>query len=172
MSNTTLTWFGPVLLALAAFGCTGGGGGTTPYTPPDPVPVTQPAEPNLAGLPLSEEGNPIFIATEQTEISVDTSQRGPTSALASCMAVIEQCWREQGLNADNQVRVMDLCERSAPTCATAEPWNEAPCCPAACWDRYEAGRAAGQEPAAVEDEIYYGADPCIAGVPPTTGGTP
>lgn len=175
-SRRMVTW-GPLLVGLLALGCGDEGGadagadtGSVGYVPPDPVPVTLPPEPDVSGLPLNEEGNPVVIDTGDVEISIDPSRRGPVSALAACMAVIERCWEEQGLNADNRITIMDVCARSAPTCSTDEPWNETACCPAACWERFEAGRRAGRDPHAVEREIYFGSDPCIPGVPPATGG--
>ncbi len=169
MKRWSALW-APMLFLLTAFGC--GGGGGTPFTPPDRVPVTIPPEPDLSQLPLNAEGHPVVVQTDQVEISIDTSQRGPTNALAACMAVIEQCWVDQRRSAVNRIEIMDRCERSAPTCATDEPWNETACCPAACWQRYEAARFAGQDPTAIEDEIYFGSDPCIPGLGAAVGGTP
>ena len=164
MNKRTLAWFGPALLALTAFGCGGGGSGNVPYTPPTPVAVTQPTPPDLSALPTDESGHPVLISTGPGALTIDTTDRGPTQAQAACLAVIGRCWEDQGLTRDTRVTAMDLCERSAPTCATAEPWNEAACCPASCWDRYEQGRLAGQDPNTIEEEIYFGADPCIPGL--------
>lgn len=166
MFKTLVPWC-PALLSLVAFGCGGGGGGNTPYTPPAPVAVNQPPAADVSGLATNDDGNPVLIATHQAEISIDTTQRGPMQALASCLAVLEQCWRDQGLTEANHVGVMDLCERSVPTCTTSEPWNEeTACCPEECWTRYDAGRSAGQDPTTVEEEIYFGDTPCVHGATP------
>jgi len=135
-----------------------------PYAYPKPVKVTIPAPPDLSGLPTDAAGRRVLIDTGAVELAVDTTYRGPSTALATCLEVIGQCWDDQHMTADNLVAVKDLCERSAPVCATQQPWNEAPCCPASCGERYKQLRIACKGTETAEKEVYFGDNPCIPGL--------
>ena len=56
-------------------------------------------------------------------LAVSAQVRYRTSALGACTRWITSC-------VDPTSRSLDDCARSAPPCATAQPWEEPDCCPA------------------------------------------
>lgn len=138
--------------------CAGG----APYKTPQRVEVPPPPTPDVSGLPKDANGRPVLIQTPQGAITLEKQdKRTPLNVLAACSVLITRCVKPGE-------RDLDACFMSAPRCASARPWEDSnykPCCPQACWQRYEARRKAGATPIAALDLTLYGGDgaapPCI-----------
>jgi hypothetical protein len=97
----------------------------TGWMPPeDTVAVEQPQKIAQEDLPHDAAGRPIEILV---------SKRGPMTVVAACSAMVSTCSHK---SADPRGSI-DACFKSAPRCATDQPWQEeGACCPQTCWQKY------------------------------------
>jgi hypothetical protein len=126
-----------------------------------------PAVPPLSdALPRDARGRPILAPAEEVGLVIDPpSSRGPIDALAACAALVAHCVSPPD-------RSLDACMLSAPRCSTERPWDEAACCPSACWDAYETERRAGAIPIHAFRRTLFREGRCIPGLAERLGGTP
>ena len=123
-------------------------------------PVSIPPEgssPDLTGYPVDDQGRPIL--AQGSNFYLVEREPDPLTALSSCTAMIVRC-----VDPAVRGRSLDACVISPARCATAQPWLEAPCCAAACVDRYEALRTGGTPPITAFRAAFYGAPSCAPGV--------
>lgn len=132
----------------------GGIGKQVAYSVP-PVPADF-----LAGLPKNEKtGNSVVIEVQGLSLEYDATKKDQLTAIASCTGWIAACFKPGE-------REIDDCARSVPTCKTATPWLETePCCPSACFERYQAARLAGRPSALAVIDNYVKDKACF---PPDT----
>ncbi len=143
--------------------CRAGGSGpkcpvgtTLPFEPPPPQ------DPTTLDLPALPNGHLLVLAIPGAQLELDPTLRTPVTALGACTRWIASCV--------DATRRLDDCARSAPPCATDEPWNEAtPCCPATCFDAYQTARRAGAEPIAAARQTYFADASCFPGVAAARG---
>jgi hypothetical protein len=121
----------------------------TPPPPPDLVALGVPAY-DLRSYHLS--------ANADGDLLLDAEVRDPLTALGRCTGWIAACVAPPE-------RTLDDCARSAPACATAEPWLETDaCCPAACFTAYEALRRDGSAPLRALRAAYFEDGSCFPGL--------
>lgn len=130
------------------------------FTPPvDPDPAAAPLPKNAAGQLRLTPGAPV-------EIVWAPPTPGPMTALSQCTRWISSCVAPPA-------RTVDDCARSVPVCKTNEPWNEAACCPQACFDRYVAARKSGTKDVDAFSATYFDKnDNCIPGISALVKGKP
>lgn len=109
------------------------------------------------GVPRLPDGRFFVIAIPGASLAIDPTLRTPVTALGACTRWITAC-------VDPAARSLDDCTRSAPPCATDRPWEEPACCPAACFDAYQAARRGGAEPLAAFSAVYFRDASCFPGV--------
>lgn len=129
-----------------------------PYARPDTVDVPALPDVSLEGLPRDDAGNVIGARSEEGQVVLVPGDGGPLQVLARCSSLVTRC-------VSPGVRTLDECMISAPVCTTAAPWNEPPCCPAACATQYEALRRMGNAPVRSFDRALFGEPSCVAGIP-------
>lgn len=115
-------------------------------------------DPALLALPRNDAG--VMALTPGVPLGVGWAPPapGPMTALAACTRWITGCVSPPD-------RTVDDCARSVPACKTPRPWDEAACCPQACFDRYVAARAAGKTDTDAFTGAYFDrADNCVPGV--------
>jgi beta-lactam-binding protein with PASTA domain len=119
-----------------------------------PISFTPPPLPDgatiAAALPTNASGNPVLVEIPgEASIVLVPGPPRPVRAVVSCSRWITTCY------SPNEGRTLDDCARSAPVCATQEPWKEvAPCCPQACYQQYSAKRLSGDAPKKALMEVY------------------
>jgi hypothetical protein len=122
------------------------------FTPP-PLP-----DPATLGLPASGAGTYLLTRAPGVELRLDPNLRDPVTAVARCARWITLC-------VSPPERTLDDCTRSAPHCATDEPWLEsAECCPASCFAAYEVQRAAGVSPMLALERVLFDDGACVPGL--------
>ena len=138
-----------------------------PYRRPQPVVVPPLPEADLSGLPKDAQGRPVLSQSGGAALVLDKPAKlQPVNVLAACSALVTRCYKPGE-------RELDACFMSVPRCASAKPWDDpayTPCCPAQCWQQYEARRIAGMpSQAALHATLFGGRDggagaeaPCIA----------
>lgn len=131
----------------------------SPYRRPAAVVVPPLPKVDLSGLPKDANGNPILMQGTGGSIVAAESRRGPINVLAACSVLVTRCVVPGS-------RTLDACFMSAPRCTTSRPWEEEPCCPPACWERYEALRIAGEWPMDAYDQTLFGGDDMRGGCVP------
>jgi len=109
------------------------------------------------GVPRLPDGRFFASAIPGASLAIDPTLRTPVTALGACTRWIAAC-------VDPAARSLDDCARSAPPCATDRPWEEPACCPAACFDAYQAARRGGAEPLATFSSVYFRDASCFPGV--------
>jgi hypothetical protein len=129
-----------------------------PYVRPDTVDVPSLPDVSLEGLPRDDAGNVIGARSEEGQVVLVPGDAGPLQVLARCSSLVTRC-------VSPGVRTLDECMISAPVCATATPWNEPTCCPAACATQYESLRRMGNAPVRSFDRALFGEPSCVAGIP-------
>jgi len=123
-----------------------------PYQRPRAVAMPPLPPVDLSSLPTDAAGNPILVPGEGASIVAVKGPPGPLNVLAACSALVTRCVHPG-------IRSLDACFMSAPRCADARPWAAQPfvvCCPATCWESYEALRIAGKTPLAAYDKALFG----------------
>jgi hypothetical protein len=118
-----------------------------------------PARPDIesAGLPLTDNGEPIAMATAGAALVVDETLRDPITAIGACANWVLDCFSPGE-------RTLDTCFRSAPVCGLDQPWLEdEPCCPAQCFDRYREARTRGLAEYPAFDEVLFVDMSCVPG---------
>jgi hypothetical protein len=111
------------------------------------------------------DGVLLLIDTPRAQVGWKRPDPGPLTAAAACSGWITSCV--------GPGRSLDDCARSAPTCATGQPWNEPACCPADCFARYSTARLSGTKDAAAFLAVYLDdTGTCIPGLAPLVRGTP
>ena len=133
-----------------------------PYSRPDAVDVPSLPDVSFGDARRDDAGNVIAAQTEQGAIVLVPGEGGPIHVLARCAALVSHC-------VEGATRTLDACMASAPTCTTATPWSEPPCCPAACAMQYETRRRAGDAPLRAFDRTLFGEPSCVAGLPSAGG---
>jgi hypothetical protein len=137
---------------------------TPVYQTPRAVEVPPLPEVDVSGLPKDEQGRPTLIKTPGASLVLEKKEPSPVQAVARCSVLLTKC-------VEPGKRDLDACFMSAPRCATDTPWLEkTPCCPAACAQRYENERRAGNPPLAAYDNVLFGAASCFPGL--TRAGKP
>ena len=116
------------LSLLALVGCDGASTPTPPVT-------TEPVVPDLSTIPAEYREEPLVGTHGGADLSYDGALADPVTAYADCSALVLACL-EGGKD-------FDACVPATPSCATTEPWTEAPCCPSACKDAYTTARGSG-----------------------------
>ena len=116
------------------------------------------------GAPQLPDGRFFVFGTPDASLTIDRTLSGPVTALGACTRWITTC-------VDPLSRSLDDCARSAPACTTDRPWEEPPCCPAACFAAYEAARLAGVAPLAAFSQVYFTDASCFPGVRALLDGT-
>jgi len=113
---------------------------------------------DLASLPTGALGLPILIESLRLGAVVELGDRDEIEGMARCLAVVKACTSPPD-------RTLDDCMRSAPVC-TSSPWwgEEDACCPASCFDTYEAQRLDGIGTAQAFLDTFYSASSCIDAV--------
>lgn len=129
-----------------------------PYARPDTIDVPSLPDVSLEGLPRDDAGNVIGARSEEGQVVLVPGDAGPLQVLARCSSLVTRC-------VSPGVRTLDACMISAPVCTTATPWNEPPCCPAACATQYESLRRMGDAPVRAFDRALFGEPSCVAGIP-------
>ena len=162
----------PVLVALACcLACNASqGSGPSPDAGPSVgrlVPFTPAADADPATLPgLRTDGGALVLTHHpQLQLVWSPPQPGPVTAIAACTRWITGCVTVG--------QALDDCARSAPACATDQPWSEPACCPPACFQRYAAARLAGTGDQDAFLAAYLSkSDPCVPGLAALLGVRP
>jgi hypothetical protein len=134
-----------------------GAGGATVEAEPAADPAATPAAPTGPKVPAYKRPEPI--ANWKPEPPRDKRKSGNAMhALSICSTAITRC-HEPG------VRSLDQCYASMPVCASPNGSDGTEtCCPAACAERYEAERTAGETEVVASQRALYGKPSCVAGV--------
>jgi hypothetical protein len=103
------------------------------------------------------------LAVPNASLAIDPTLRTPATALGACTGWIAVCF-------DPTARSLDDCARSVPPCGTDRPWEEPACCPAACFDGYQAARRSGTDPIAAFSDVYFRDASCFPGLRPLLEG--
>ncbi len=111
-----------------------------PYEPRQvDVPPLEPLRTSV--LPPTGTGKPLLFASHEGALIVDETLSDPITAAASCMQLVTTCIQPPTVK---NGRERDSCMKSARTCESNHPWDEAEaCCSAACKDVYEKLRTKG-----------------------------
>lgn len=92
---------------------------------------------DLLALPTGFLGRPLLVEGPRLSAVVNLDDRDEVEGLARCLSLVKACTSPPD-------RSVDDCMRSAPVCTTNTGWDEpGACCPAACFDSYEAQRLNG-----------------------------
>jgi hypothetical protein len=119
-----------------------------PPLPPLPVDA-------IALLPTNPStGRPIAQSSQGYNLELDIGRKDRITGLGACTSLIANCVKPGE-------RTLDDCARSAPVCKTATPWEEAACCPAACYAAYKTSRAGGLSDIHAFESSYYGGKLCF-----------
>jgi hypothetical protein len=121
------------------------------WAPPDgDVVVDQPRKTDSGELPHDASGQPV-----QTFVS----KRGPMTVAGACSAMVSACSQKS----DDPRKSVDACFKSAPRCATEQPWNEEKaCCPQACWQIYSDLRRHCVDPSSASYKALF-EEHCVPG---------
>lgn len=92
---------------------------------------------DLSTIPEEYREAPIPAQHGGVDLSYDATLADPVTAYADCSALVLAC-------VDSGSSDFDACVPATTTCASAEPWKEEACCPAACKDAYAAARGKGE----------------------------
>jgi hypothetical protein len=134
-----------------------------PYKRPEPVVVPTLPDVDLSQLPKDAQGRPVLSQSDQAALVLEKQAKvQPVNVLAACSALVTHCYKPGE-------RELDACFMSALRCASAQPWNDPaykPCCPAECWNQYEAKRIAGLPPLAAFDATLFARESGGAGCIP------
>jgi hypothetical protein len=137
--------------------CRAGSGPTCPIG--RPVAFAPPPAPDLdaLGVPRLPDGTFFVVAIPNASLAIDPTLRTPVTALGACTGWITGC-------VETASGSLDDCARSAPSCATDEPADEAACCPASCFDAYQAARRGGLADLAAFSAVYFRDGSCVPGL--------
>jgi hypothetical protein len=120
-----------------------------PPPPPDPASI---------GLPLLPGGGYLLNTTPDVQLVLRPELKDPVTAVGRCTRWIMHCL-------EPPTRTLDDCARSAPSCLTQTPWNEATdCCPVTCFTGYEALRKTGVAPLMALGRVYFEDGACFPGL--------
>ena len=134
----------------------------TAWVDPDPVDIPPVELPDLGAFPTTETGLPIVSRSPEALLVVDADQASPHTAWALCADLVIGC----ALQGNSR----DACIMSAPACATESPWEEGPCCPAACQQQYEGARVGGASPGEAFSTVMIEDRSCFPGLLDWLGG--
>ncbi len=131
---------------------------TSPYVRPAPVQwQPPPTTVDLSSLPKDSAGRPVLAGTpDGTSLVLEKQkQRTVANVAAICSTWVTHCY------APGQ-RSLDQCWVSMPRCRTADGLKDTePCCPGACFERYEALRKRSASPLAATDGALFGEGNCL-----------
>ena len=91
------------------------------------------------------------------KLELDPTNKDALTGLAACGDLISYCYAPGSKD-------VKACFGAAPKCATTQPWNEAPCCPQACSDAFDAETAKGTAPVAALEKVLFREPDCFPGV--------
>jgi|MudIll2142460700_1097286.scaffolds.fasta_scaffold07471_3 hypothetical protein len=127
-----------------------------PYKRPQPVVVPPLPDVDLSGLAKDSQGRPVLAQSGGTALVLEKQVKlRPVNVLAACSSLVTRCYKPGE-------RELDACFMSVPRCTSAQPWDDPaykPCCPAQCWNEYEAKRIAGVSPQAALHATLFGGEP-------------
>jgi hypothetical protein len=110
------------------------------------------------GLPPRGDGTYSFMGVPNADFAIDPNLKDPITALGRCTSWIVACLSPS-------TRLLDDCARSAPACATDQPWLEAQrCCPSACFTAFESLRRQGASAGLALRTVYFKDASCFPGV--------
>ncbi len=128
-----------------------------PFEPQRVDPEVPDPEDRSAELP-QHDGRPVIGSTPLLRLELQRAQFEPLAGMARCAYWMQVCLLSGEGNVDD-------CAFSAPVCAADPTWmQEAPCCPAACFERYREAREQGVSRFAAFMRTYHTELQCFPAV--------
>ena len=90
-------------------------------------------------------------------LEIDPTQKDALTALAECADLVSYCYAPGTLT-------VSQCLHNARKCETTQPWGEAPCCPQACADAFDAEVGAGMNHVDALEKVLFRQPDCFPGV--------
>ncbi|MFO0594250.1 MAG: hypothetical protein U0228_03070 [Myxococcaceae bacterium] len=136
------------VVVLASLGCPAD---DTQYVEPPATPLDLTLFPTVGG------NSKLFADVGDARLEFDPTTKDAISALGLCVDAVSWCYAPGS-------KELAWCLEHTRTCASAEPWNEKPCCPQQCKDDFTAAVAGGLTPANALEDVFFTKHTCFPGV--------